>query len=184
MRVSSVRQSVDNEAAEDAGPECRDALAGAEKDKLAPLGQSHRGSIRLPGDVPDSSKLLARVCDCLLQSVGRETPPPVFWMRPRSYIQVAAAHERVAEIRRKNAATLDHTITFFDEQDAIVPVLEYPKLVKQPECKEWIPRRIGRQKFLPGRLPHLDAVRLGQLAVRTRLLNAILYVQMEAHAMK
>ena len=184
MWASSIRQSVDNEAAEDAGPKCRDALAGTEEDKLAPLGQLHRGSIRLPGDVPDSSKLLAGACDCLLQSVGREAPSPMFWMRPRTYIQVAAAHERVAEKGRKNAATLDHAITFFDEQDAIIPVLEYSKLVKQPECKKWIPRRIGRQKFLPGRLPHLDAVRLGQLAVLTRLLNAILYVQMEAHAMK
>ena len=128
MRASSVRQSVDNEAAQDAGPECRDALAGTEKDKLAPLGQSHRGSIRLPGDVPDSSKLLAGACDCLLQSVGREAPPPIFWMRPRTYSQVAAAHERVTEKRRKNAATLDHAITLFDEQDAIIPVLEYPQI--------------------------------------------------------
>jgi hypothetical protein len=123
MWASSVKQSVDNEAAEDAGPKCRDALAGTEEDKIAPLGQLHRGSIRLPGDVPDSSKPLAGACDRLLQSVGREAPP-MFWMRPRTYIQLAVAHERVTEKRRKNAATPDQTIALFDKQDAIVRVFE------------------------------------------------------------
>ncbi len=170
---SAVSQGFDHEAAKDSGPEGRDALSCTEKDKFTTFGQADRGGIGFPGDVPDSSKRLAGTFYCLPQSAGRQASAPIIWMGPGAYIQVSAAHERVAEKSWKNTTTLNHAVVLLDKEHAVIPVLKNTQLMKHPECKKWIPRRTRRQKFSPGRFPHLDTVRFAQATVRTGPLHTV-----------